>query len=287
MRDNLTRLGGGDIAPISSGRVVGIFDSGVGGLTVLRSVRKHSPASSFIYLGDTARLPYGTKSKDTIIRYTVQAVRTLVGLGATDVILACNTASAQALASVKERCPGIRVYGTIEPTVHSAVRLGRKRILLMATEGTVKSAAYQEALAKLSPSTDVVSIPCGLLVALAEEGWFDGDVARSVLNRYLGPYLNWNDEKSCVVLGCTHFPLLLDPIRQAIGSDIPIIDAGEETAKVFVADLETNPSYRHGRLLTSSTRFLTTDNPERFARVAALFLGTAIPSGAIETIDLD
>ena len=185
---------------------IGVFDSGIGGLTVYRALREALPHEDFIYLGDTARLPYGTKSKETVEHYTVGAARLLQKMGIKFLVVACNTASAHALGAVQREAPELPYYGVIAAGAEAAVKATRSgRIAVLATEGTVNSGAYADLICRLKPDVRVQMLACQMLVALAEEGWCEGVEAEAIVSRYLS---NLEPGYDTLVLGCTHFPLL-------------------------------------------------------------------------------
>jgi glutamate racemase len=263
---------------------IGIFDSGVGGLTVYRALHKHLPNERFVYLGDTARVPYGTKSLATVERYAVENAQFLAAHGIKLLVVACNTASALALPAVRAALK-IEVVGVIGPGARAAVveRAERARtqtrIGVIATESTVQSGAYTQAIKKADANAEVTERACPLFVPLAEEGWANEDVARSVAETYLKDLRSKIDT---LVLGCTHYPILRDVIQQTIGDEVELIDSGEATA-VEVKSLlvekglarENAPTGALNRQLCDDLdHFYVTDAAERFARVAERFLGS-------------
>ncbi|HMJ24541.1 MAG TPA: glutamate racemase [Pyrinomonadaceae bacterium] len=268
---------------------IGIFDSGVGGLTVYRALHEHLPKERFVYLGDTARVPYGTKSLATVERYAVENAQFLAARGIKLLVVACNTASALALPAIRKSLD-IDVVGVIGPGARAAVapdveemRTGRprsqRRIGVIATESTVQSGAYTAAIHKADPDALVTERACPLFVALAEEGWAEQDVARTVAETYLKDLRSSIDT---LVLGCTHYPILRGVIQEAVGRDVDLIDSGEATALEVKALLEakglarltpgTGALERH--LCDDLDHFYVTDAAERFARVAERFLGS-------------
>jgi glutamate racemase len=262
---------------------IGIFDSGMGGLTVLRALAARLPNEHFIYLGDTARLPYGTKSAETVSRYALQAASMLVNRGVKVLVIACNTASAYALDTLRDSFAPLPVIGVIGPGADAAVAatpLGP--IAVIATEGTVRGGAYLRAIRARAPDADVLQVACPLFVPLAEEGLIRGEIAEAAARHYLEPLRS--HAPKCLVLGCTHFPVLRDVIVGAIGPDTLLVDSAATTAKVVARDLEES-NLRRGRG-AGSHRYLVTDAPERFAQVGALFLGKSIDPTSIELIDL-
>ncbi len=262
---------------------VGVFDSGVGGLTVLRALIATLPNENFLYLGDTARLPYGTKSAQTVARYSVRAAESLVQRGIKALVVACNTASATALPALRERFPDLPVVGVIEPGARAACDSSASgRIAVLATEGTVKGGAYVDAILALRPDAHVTQIAAQIFVALAEEGWSEGEAVDAVTQRYLA---HLDARVDTVVLGCTHFPLLAGAIARQVGASRRVVDSAATTARAAAAALAARnlatQSVRAGEM-----RLLAPDSPERFARVGARFLGSSIAERNVETIDL-
>jgi len=263
---------------------IGIFDSGVGGLTVLKAIAEALPSEHLVYLGDTARLPYGTKSPASIERYATQAAAKLGEQGIKMLVVACNTASAVALDALRERLAPLPVVGVVEPGASAAVaaRPGGRHLVL-ATEATVRLGAYRRAIAARDATAVVREQACELLVALAEEGWNSGDIALSIVRRYL--HEARGDEADTIILGCTHFPLLRDVIRAAAADSVSIVDSASTTADFVRATLREQGlrrrSEEHGRL-----RLLATDSATRFARVGGQFLGRDLSYEDIEVVDL-
>jgi len=258
---------------------IGIFDSGVGGLTVYRALHEHLPNEHFIYLGDTARVPYGTKSLSTVERYAIENARFLAARGIKLLIVACNTASALALPAIRNAVD-VSVIGVIEPGARAAVRLtSGKRIGVIATEATVASGAYSKAIRAIDPQIDVVERACPLFVALAEEGWGDTDVARTVAREYLTEFRGRGI--GALVLGCTHYPVLRTVISDAAGPAVQLIDSGQATACEVESFLASSQLAHAQRQLTARRElcddldhFFVTDAAQRFARVAERILGT-------------
>ena len=221
---------------VGDSRPIGVFDSGMGGLTVLRALAARLPEERFVYLGDTARLPYGTKSAETVQAYALQATRLLLGEGVKMVVIACNTASAVALYVLQESWDPVPVIGVIEPGASAGVAATKNgRIAVIATEGTVQGGAYARAIHLQRDDAQVVQQPCQVFVALAEEGWTDGPATLASAQHYLGPLFEGDNAPDTLVLGCTHFPVLANTIRQTIGDEIALVDSAETTA-VAVAD---------------------------------------------------
>lgn len=260
---------------------IGIFDSGVGGLTVYRALHERLPNERFVYLGDTARVPYGTKSLATVERYAVENSRFLAVHGIKLLVVACNTASALALPAIREAVE-VPVMGVIEPGSRAAVEIaGDDRIGVIATEATVQSHAYAQAIGAMRPGTAVIERACPLFVPLAEEGWADTDVARLVARDYLSDFKQTS--VGALVLGCTHYPILRNVIRETIGANAQLIDSGEATAhdvKILLDERglthdEPSGLYQERRLCDDLDHFYVTDAAERFAKVAERFLGSA------------
>jgi glutamate racemase len=262
---------------------IGVFDSGVGGLTVLRALLAALPREDFLYLGDTARLPYGTKSAGTVARYSVRAAESLVARGIKSLVVACNTASATALPALRERFPDLPVIGVIEPGARAACEASASgRIAVLATEGTVQGGAYQRAIHAVRADAHVTQVACQVFVALAEEGWSEGEAVDAVTERYLA---HLDARIDTVVLGCTHFPLLAAAISRQLGVTRRVVDSAATTARA-AADLMAQHALATNRSRDGTLRLLATDSAERFARVGARFLGASIASRAVEAIDL-
>lgn len=264
---------------------IGVFDSGVGGLTVLRALRDRLPHESFVYLGDTARLPYGTKSADSVLRYSLQASEFLVGRGIKYLVIACNTASSVALEALRARFAPMPVIGVIEPGAAAGCRATKSgAIAVIATEATVRGGAYQRCITRLRPDAHVIATPCSLFVALAEEGWTDGPVVEAIAHRYLDPVFQAEPQIDTLLLGCTHFPVLAAALRKVVGPEIAIVDSAATTAAELAAQLETDD--RSAKSSAGRVSLLATDGPERFARVGSLFLGERFAAEDVEVVDL-
>lgn len=267
-------------------RPIGVFDSGMGGLTVLRALMAKLPNERFVYLGDTARLPYGTKSAETVQAYALQATRLLLDQGVKMLVIACNTASAVALYLLQEAWAPIPVIGVIEPGARAGVAATRnRRIAVIATEGTVKGGAYARAIQRLMSGVEVVQQPCQVFVALAEEGWTSSPATLAAARHYLTPLFENPAAPDTLVLGCTHFPVLAETIREAIGDEVALVDSAETTAQA-VAEALLAASLGSTAEAGGAVRFFATDSPERFTRVGAIFLGRAIEPGSVELVDL-
>lgn len=268
-------------------RAIAVFDSGVGGLTVLKSLRERLPGENLLYLGDTARLPYGTKSTRSIQRYANQAASHLNRRDIKLLVIACNTASAVALPELQKTLTPLPVIGVVEPGAQTAVeRFPGGRHLVLATEATVTLGAYGDAIRRLDDKASVTEVACEMLVALAEEGWATGTVAESIVKKYLQPFIAMEESirPQSIILGCTHFPILKQAIRAVVGDDISIVDSADTTAVVVERYLLDNNSARDGG--EGSLHLLATDGARRFARVGGAFLGTRLSVENVELVDL-
>jgi glutamate racemase len=249
----------------------------------MRALKAHLPRENFIYLGDTARLPYGTKSADTVTRYAIQAARALIARDIKMLVVACNTAAGVALPTLQTAFEPLPVIGVIAPGAEAALAAGGP-IAVIATEGTVKGGAYVRAIQALAPRMPVVQQAAPLLVPLAEEGLVTGEIARLAVERYLNPLLATMPRPRVLVLGCTHFPALKAMIAQVAGPDVTLVDSAESTARAVekrLRDLNLLNNAEGG-----TEQFLVTDAPDRFANVGEIFLGEAIDPGRVEIIDL-
>jgi glutamate racemase len=263
---------------------IGVFDSGVGGLTVLQAIRDALPGENLVYLGDTARLPYGTKSPASIERYATQAAAKLVEQGIKLLVVACNTASAVALDSLRAQMAPVPVVGVVEPGATAAVTASPGgRHLVLATEATVRLGAYRRAIQSRDSEARITEQACEMMVALAEEGWSDGDIARAIVRRYLDEA--GNDAPDTIILGCTHFPLLKDTIRAVAHDGVTLVDSASTTADAVSRLLDEHRARRAGQV-TGSLRLLATDGTMRFARVGGRFLGHDLLPSDIELVDL-
>jgi glutamate racemase len=268
-------------------RPIGLFDSGVGGLTVLDAVARRLPAENLLYLGDTARLPYGTKSPETVRRYARRAVSLLLSRGVKALVVACNTASALALDAIVDEAGKVPVVGVVGPGARAALARARglsgpaaeAPIAVLATEATVASDAYGRAIRSLDPFRTVLNVACPLFVPLAEEGWTENEVARSAARLYLAPVVD--ARARVVVLGCTHYPLLSATIASALPEGTLLVDSAAATAIEVEALLGAN-ARREGE--AGETHLLVTDASERLRRVAGRFLGRE--AAVLELVDL-
>jgi glutamate racemase len=282
-------------------RPIGVFDSGVGGLTVLRALRAELPSERFVYLGDTARVPYGTKSPESVTRYAMQAARRLIERDVKMLVIACNTASAVALETLAAHFAPLPVIGVVAPGAQAAcVASASGRIAVIATESTVRGGAYQAAIRRLRPDARVVAQACSLFVALAEEGWTDGPIVEAVARRYLEPLFGARDDErpDCLVLGCTHFPVLAGAIRNVAGESVTLVDSAATTAafvheRLAAAELTRGagatcrPSAgRHDTERHGTLELLATDGAERFRTAGQRFLREPIGADDVQLVDL-
>lgn len=260
---------------------IGVFDSGIGGLTVVHELMRQLPHESIIYFGDTARVPYGPKSPETVRRYSREISAYLVDQGVKAMVVACNTATAHALGPLREDLP-LPVIGVVEPGARAAVAASHGHALgVIGTAGTIASGAYERAIRALLPASRVVARACPLFVPLVEEGWTHGEVTRLVAHEYLDPM---RDEGiDALVLGCTHYPLLKPLLHDIVGEQVKLIDSAEETAAesarmLDALELRAAPDAR------PTYRFIASDAPEQFLRLGQRFLGESIDR--VETLTL-
>jgi glutamate racemase len=248
---------------------IGVFDSGIGGLTVVRALRRRLPGESIIYFGDPARFPYGTKSAQTILRFAMEDAGFLLGRGVKMVIVACHSASSSALPELERRLP-VPVLGVVEPGARAAVRSTRSsRIAVIGTSATIASGAYEHAIRRIRRNVEIIAKPTPLFVPLAEEGWLDNEVAEAVARRYLAGLAD--EGVDTLLLGCTHFPLLAGVIGRVLGSAVTLVDSAEETAVSAEALLT-----RRGMLSPARAgrhRFYLSDLAPNFQTVGERFLG--------------
>lgn len=257
---------------------IGIFDSGIGGLTVARAIYERLPGESTIYFGDTARVPYGPKSPETVRRYSREILHWLVGQGVKMVVIACNTSTAHALGTLQAESP-VPVIGVIEPGGKAAVGATRGGpVGVIGTAGTIASNAYARAIKSLKPTLRVEQRACPLLVPLVEEGWFDHKAAELIASEYLAPLKD--AQVDVLVLGCTHYPLLKPLLGRVMGPEVKLIDSAEETARVVAATLDEkglaappgSPVYH---------RFVVSDDEPRFRAVGSRFIGEKLTSAEV------
>lgn len=279
---------------------IGVFDSGVGGLTVLRAMCERLPHEDFVYMGDTARLPYGTKSQDTIIRYSLQTTAKLVERGIKMLVIACGTASSAALPVLRQRYAPLPVIGVIEPGAAAAVAASqRKHVVVIATEASIRGKAYEHAIHQYDSTVRVTGRPCTLFVSLAEEGWTDGPLVEGIAARYLSgifavpqgsepasPTIEPTVEPDTLLLGCTHFPPLRAALQNVVGPQVNLVDSATTTAEAVFQSLQASGLRQDKTGHRGQCAFLTTDDVERFQRTGSLFFGAPIAPEHIELVDL-
>jgi len=255
-----------------SSKPIGVFDSGIGGLTVLKELLARLPGESYVYFGDTARVPYGTKSAETVLRFSRENVRLLLDRDVKMVVIACNTASAEALPLIRSEFD-VPIVGVIDPGVRAAVAATLTgHIGVIGTAGTVRSGAYQQGILRLKPDADVVARACPLFVPLAEEGWTQGDIARAVAGEYLSVYDGVGID--AMVLGCTHYPLLKGVIGQVLGPEVTLVDSAIETA-IEVERVLAEQGIAGGG--GGEFHVVLSDTSPTFNHIAERFLGRAAP----------
>lgn len=261
---------------------IGVFDSGIGGLTVLKALQHNAPNESFIYIGDTARLPYGTKSPETVCRYAESLTKEILQHHVKAIVVACNTASTHGLDAVKKLAGGLPVIGMIDPAAKAAITSSRtQHIGVMATFGTIKSNVYTKALLAQNQDCRVSPVACQMLVALAEEGWADTEIAKATLHKYLDPIFHQEDAPDTLILGCTHFPVFTSLIKDILGHSVTLINSGEAASHDLTRFLETDIQN-----FTGHTEFFVTDDPHRFAENAAKFYDHQISPDDVTLIDI-
>jgi len=256
---------------------IGVFDSGVGGLTVVRELIRQLPNEDIIYFGDTARVPYGIKSKETVIRFSIENILLLLKHDVKLICVACNTVSSFALPVIKKHFK-VPIVGVLSPGVREAVyATHNKRIGLIGTKGTIKSRAYENEIRRLDPKIKIVSQPCPLFVPFVEEGWLKGKTVEDVARTYLAPLKK--AKVDTLILGCTHYPLLRPVIKEIMGKQVRLIDSAKqvsiEVKKILSEENMLNPAVKKGR-----HRFLVSDNPEWFSGLASRFLGRPVENVA-------
>jgi glutamate racemase len=264
---------------VRSAAPIGVFDSGLGGLTVAQAIMRQLPAESLIYFGDTARVPYGPKSPETVRRYSREISAFLIEQGVKAIVVACNTATAHALPALREELR-VPVIGVVEPGARAAVRATRSgRIGVIGTAGTIRSQAYVRAIQAEAPDATVTAIACPLFVPLVEEGWTNHEAAHLIAEEYLAPLVD--DGVDTLVLGCTHYPLLKALIGEIIGRSVRLIDSAEETAadtRRMLAANDLAASEGEGEY-----RFIASDDPQQFLTLGRRFFGSAIERVEVRT----
>ncbi len=268
---------------------IGVFDSGVGGLTVYHALKAALPHENFLYLGDTARVPYGIKTPDTIIQYAIQAARLLTDEGIKFLVIACNTATGPALPILQKIHAKIPIMGVIEPGAAAAMAASKtKRIGVIATSATVAAHSYYEALKCLDARAHIVEKAASLLVPLAEEGLIEGDIPLSIVHHYLDELLNQKGDQTLdtLILGCTHFPVLAKVIRQVVGDAMHIVDSAESVSQAVRRYFETHAALQNQQKTKGFSQFWVTDGVGRFMHVAKTFLGEDLSVEQVKLVDL-
>lgn len=261
---------------------IGVFDSGMGGLTVLRALRHQLPQESFIYLGDTARLPYGTKSPDTVKQYAMQMARLLVERRIKALVIACNTATTAALPHLQTMLPDIPVLGVVSPGASAAVAATKNhRIAVLATETTIAAQAYQRLITEQLPQAVISARACSVLVALAEEGMVDNAIAQAALEHYLSDVVN----EDTILLGCTHFPVFKSLLASLLPSGVNVVDSADATAIALQA-LLIKENLLQDKKSSGNTQYLVTDSVPRFQKVGEIFLNASLAASDIELVDV-
>ncbi len=259
--------------PINSNHPIGVFDSGLGGLTVVKELFVALPQENIVYFGDTARVPYGTKSREAIIRYSREIAAVLLKNKVKMIVVACNTASSLALDVLKKECP-VPVVGVIDPGAKkAALSTKSKKVGIIATQSTVKSGKYAKRLQDFEPKVKVLSQPCPLFVPLVEEGWFEHDITRRVAKEYLADFKK--EGVDTLILGCTHYPLLKKTIAKVMGSGVVLIDSAREVAMEVRSILSSSDMLRRHKT-PAHHLYLVSDEPEIFKYRAVRFLGSAV-----------
>lgn len=258
---------------MSSTAPIGVFDSGMGGLTVVRELMKQLPSESIIYFGDTARVPYGPKSPDTVLRYSREITSYLRGQGVKALVIACNTATAHALPALREEFQ-LPIVGVIEPGARAAAGATKTgHIGVIGTAGTIRSRAYEKEIMKLRPEAQVTAQACALFVPLVEEGWLDTEPTRAIARNYLAPVVA--AKVDTLVLGCTHYPLIKTVIGNVVGRNVRLIDSAHETALEVGEILRAN-GLENDVPNGACYRFIASDAPDTFLSMGQRFLGSAI-----------
>jgi len=265
---------------------IGVFDSGVGGLTVVKEIIREIPNESIVYFGDTARVPYGSKSEDVVKKFSLQILNFLISKKVKMIVVACNTASSYALESLREKT-SLPVLGVIEPVAKKSVSITKTgRIGVIGTEGTIKSRAYENSIKKLDKKIEVFSVACPLFVPVVEEGWVDGSpnekIVEDIAKNYLFPLKK--NRIDTLILGCTHYPLIKNVIRRVMGTDIHLIDSADSCAE-DVKKLLNSLGLSSEKTNTPLYKFYVSDAPEKFKTMGSMFLGRTISK--VEKIDIE
>ena len=262
-------------------RPIGVFDSGIGGLTVVKALRDRLPNETIVYLGDTARVPYGPKSPDTVLRYSREITAYLRGEGIKALVIACNTATAHALPALRREYD-LPIVGVIEPGARAAAAATKSRhVGVIGTAGTIKSRAYEKEIKKILPDAEVTAQACALFVPLVEEGWVDTEPTRAIARNYLAPLVS--AQIDTLVLGCTHYPLMKTVIGNVVGRQVRLIDSAYETARE-AGELLRQQNLENTEPHQARYRFIASDAPDTFLSLGQRFLGS--PIDRVETLTL-
>lgn len=270
---------------------IGVFDSGYGGLTILKEIRKRLPLYDYLYLGDNARAPYGSRSFDVVYDFTLQAVKALFDRGCHLVILACNTASAKALRSIQQNDlpaidPSRRVLGVIRPTVEALPSMSESgHVGLLATPGTVNSHSYRMELEKMQPQMHITELACPMFVPLVENNEANSPGADYFVKKYIGEIMTADPQIDTLVLGCTHYPLLIDKLRKYVPEGVRILPQGNLVAESLADYLVRHPEIESRCPKGGTSRFITTESPEKFDALASIFLDEPVASERIRISD--
>ena len=260
---------------------IGVFDSGMGGLTVLSALRARLPHESFVYLGDTARLPYGTKSPDTVKQYAVQMARILVERRIKALVIACNTATTAALTHLQNILPDVPVLGVVAPGAAAAVAATKnQRLVVLATETTISSHAYQNLILQKLPNAQITGRACSVLVALAGGGMVHNAVGREALKYYLSDI----KDEDTLLLGCTHFPVFKSLLADLLPKEVTVVDSAQATAEALYSTLDAHDLFNNSKA-SSETHYLVTDSVQRFQKVGEIFLRESLSFEDIELVD--
>jgi glutamate racemase len=263
-------------------RPIGIFDSGIGGLTVVKELKKQLPNEQLIYFGDTARIPYGTKSKELIRQFAVEDAQFLMQFDIKLLIVACNTASSLAIGTLREHF-SLPIVGVVKPGARAAAEKSKnKRIGVIGTPSTINSGAYAEEIRKQIKTNDIYSQACPMLVPLVEEGWLDGEITRLTLEKYLKNLIN--KDVDTLILGCTHYPLLKSSIEKVTQGRMALIDSGLETAK-RVKEILLKENLANDGAKESDDLYFVSDNPQKFQKIGSMFLGEELAN--VRRIDFE
>lgn len=267
-------------------KLIGVFDSGVGGLTVLSALKKRIGSADFVYFGDTARLPYGMKSKESVLQYSIEAVNFLISKNVDLIVVACNTATSISLSALQEKYTHTPIIGVIDSGAKAAVESSMNgRIAVIATRNTISMNAYEDTIQKLGSKTNIISKACPLLVPLAEEGWLSGNIAKNIIEEYITPLLKeFSPHKpDCLVLGCTHFPFFRDVIAEVIGPDIKIVDSAESTSLYIHEKYFSDTNMCEPAVV----EYYVTDSPGQFIKTGNMLLNDEIIPDNVKFVPIE